>query len=370
MTVNAGDPANAELAETNQRRPIIIVYNTNHIYHKSDLTSPENPKRLVGMMNFLKHEAYLFRLGVKMHTRFRSARKEDLLRVHSQHYLNTIAKNSEEGGFYGDSTYFSKATPRVAQKAAGAAIEAGRRVYKGDCKFAFAAVRPPGHHAGINSFGGFCIYNNAAILARYLQEVKNVKKIMIVDWDAHSANGTMEIFYEDPTVLLLSIHQDPRKFYPFKGFAGQVGRGEGLGYTVNLEVPQGSGDWIYKLAMRELVLPMIEDYKPDFIIGCCGFDLHHSDIYTDLNVTANGLYDFVLNLCKGNGGKLAIVMEGGYQLNNGRLAATMLNAMLQRENPYQEDTDSLNSVFGSRDKNYKIVKAKIELLKRTLRDIR
>jgi acetoin utilization deacetylase AcuC-like enzyme len=200
--------------------------------------------------------------------------------------------------------------------------------------------------------------------------VKKVKKVLIVDWDAHSANGTMEIFYDDPTVMLISLHQDPKAFYPFKGFSGQVGKGKGLGYTVNLELPKGSGDGIYKLAFRELITPIIDDYKPDFIIGCNGFDIHYSDMYTNLNVTANGIYDFVSNLSKGWEGKLAILMEGGYHLNNGRLTATVLNAMLRNENPYKEDSDSLNSIVGSQEKNYKIVENRIQLLKRTLRDIR
>ncbi|UCH88652.1 MAG: histone deacetylase [Thermoplasmata archaeon] len=352
-----------------QKNSIVIVYNTNHKQHKSSLTSPENPQRLTQMMNFLKHEAYLFRLGVRLQTRFRTALMKDILRVHTRNYVDIVIKNSKEGGFFGDSTYFTVNTSHVARRAAGAAIEAGRRVVNGSCDFAFATVRPPGHHARRDGFGGYCIYNNSAILARYLQEVKNVKKVLIVDWDAHAANGTMEIFYEDPTVFLISIHRDPRNFYPFKGFAGQVGRGEGLGYTVNLEVPRGSGDGVYKLAMRDMILPMIDEYKPDFIIGCNGFDIHYSDIYTDLNVTANGIYDFISNLARGREGKLALLMEGGYQKNNGRLAAALLNAILQRENPYPEDSDSLQSVTSSEEKAYKVVEAKIQLLRRTLKDV-
>lgn len=349
---------------------VIVVYNSDHIHHKTRLSSPENPKRLTSILNFVKHESNLYRLGVRLLTRFRAARIKDLTRVHNQTLIDKVIKSSETEGFFEDSTYFTPTTFNVALKAAGGAIEAGRRVINGNCKYAFAAIRPPGHHAGRDYFGGFCIFNNAAILARYLQEVKNVRKIMIVDWDAHSANGTMDIFYDDPTVMLLSVHQDPRKFYPFKGFAGQVGKGEGLGYTVNLEIPRGSGDSIYRLAMKDLILPEIEDYRPDFIIGCNGFDIHHSDIYTDLNVTANGLYDFISMLSARWEGKMALVMEGGYSSNNGKLTATVLNALLKHPNPYMEDTDKLNSIVASSDKNYKIVQARIDLIKRTLRDVR
>lgn len=365
INMNGEDPD-----KISRNSSIIVVYNTNHVYHKSALLSPESPDRLTNIFSFLKRESYLYRLGVRLLTRFKPASKKDVLRVHNGNYIENVIKNSEQEGFFEDSTYFSPSTASVALKAAGGAIEAGRRVMNGSCKFAFAAVRPPGHHAGKESFGGFCIYNNAAILARYLQKKKNVKKVMIIDWDAHSANGTMDIFYDDPSVLLVSIHQDPRKFYPFKGFAGQVGKGEGLGYTVNLEVPRGSGDSIYRLALKGLILPQIDDFKPDFIIGCNGFDIHHSDIYTDLNVTANGIYDFITGLSRGWEGKMAITMEGGYHLNNGLLTATVLNALLRHENPYSEDTDSLNSVVASTDKNYKVVEARIELLKRTLRDVR
>jgi acetoin utilization deacetylase AcuC-like enzyme len=180
----------------------------------------------------------------------------------------------------------------------------------------------------------------------------------------------MDIFYDDPSVMMVSLHQDPRNFYPHKGFAGQVGKGEGLGFTVNLGLPAGSGDSIYRLAMKDLVQPLIKDYKPDFIIGCNGFDIHHSDTYTGMNVTANGIYDFITRLSAGWEGKMALVMEGGYSSNNGKLTATVLNALLNHPNPYMEDTDKLNSIVATKDKNYKVVENRIELLKRTLQDVR
>jgi acetoin utilization deacetylase AcuC-like enzyme len=157
---------------------VIVVYNSDHINHKTKLTSPENPRRLTSILNFVKHESNLYRLGIRLLTRFRSARLKDLLRVHSQGLIDKVIKSSETEGFFEDSTYFTPNTFTVAMKAAGGAIEAGRRVVNGNCKYAFAAIRPPGHHSSRDQFGGFCIFNNAAILARYLQEVKGLKKIM------------------------------------------------------------------------------------------------------------------------------------------------------------------------------------------------
>lgn len=236
----------------------------------------------------------------------------------------------------GDSTYFSRASFNTALQAAGGAIEASRLAFERKNSSCFALIRPPGHHAARSIFGGFCILNNAAIAAQYLIARKSLDRIMILDWDAHAANGTMSIFYESAKVLLLSIHLDPKEFYPRDGFAHQIGRGEGRGYTINVEMPENSGDDEYRRVIEEIVIPIYEQYKPQFVIGCCGFDAHWSDDSSKLMLTTNGYYDIVKAIKK-RAGSTAILLEGGYSKFNGQLAHTVIRALQNKRIGYKDE---------------------------------
>ena len=189
---------------------------------------------------------------------------------------------------------------------------------------------------------------------------------MIIDWDAHSANGTQQIFYNDPTVLLVSIHQDPHGFYPNTGFTEQLGRGEGLGYNINIEMPKDSGDKEYMLAFKEIILPIFNSYTPDFIIGCNGFDAYYKDPYTKLKLTSNGYYYIGRTLGKIMKHKLTVLIEGGYHSHNGELTHTIINGLLGLPNPFKAQHDSLALSVTSSEKVRKILVDKIGLLKRLL----
>ena len=233
---------------------------------------------------------------------------------------------------------------------------------------AIALVRPPGHHASSDRYGGFCIYNNAAIAARYLQAKKQARRIMFVDWDAHAGNGTMRIFYEDPTVLFVSIHRDPKEFYPNDGFAHQIGKGHGRGYTVNICMPEGAGDKEYDLALNEIILPLYDQFKPEFLIGCNGFDAHFSEELTKLQLSSTGYHNIVSSLREKARNHFAIMMEGGYNWYNTKLSHTIVNALVGLEVPYQDDIDTLASSVTNVKKTHAIVENEVKQLKEILSD--
>jgi acetoin utilization deacetylase AcuC-like enzyme len=200
-------------------------------------------------------------------------------------------------------------------------------------------IRPPGHHASPNSYGGYCIFNNAAILARHIQQRNGIEKIMIVDWDVHAADGTMKVFYEDPSVLTVSLHRDPIDFYPHNGFARQIGARAGRGTNINIVLPKTSGDDEYALAVKDIVLPIYRQFSPDFVIGCNGFDAHFSDPNSKMRMTSEGYYNLVKELKSVMKGKLSILMEGGYTEFNGKLTHSIICALTGEPPPYTHEID-------------------------------
>jgi len=319
-----------------------VIYNPEHVLHSTPEPSYlEQPERLIRIIRYLK-KVDAFTERCVMVSDFESASMEDVLRVHDLDYLRFVKNYCDHGGgFLGDSTYFSRASFTAALQAAGGAIEASRLMFEKKYSSCFALIRPPGHHATRSIFGGFCILNNAAIAAQYLIARENLDRIMIIDWDAHAANGTMSVFYESAKVLLLSIHLDPKEFYPRDGFTHQIGRGEGRGYTINVEMPENSGDDEYRRVIEEIVIPVYEQYKPQFVIGCCGFDAHWSDDSSKLMLTSNGYYDMV-NTIKKHSGSAAILLEGGYSKFNGRLSHTVIKALQNQKIGYKEEVSKPN----------------------------
>jgi acetoin utilization deacetylase AcuC-like enzyme len=343
-----------------------IVHNTNHVVHRSDMSSPENPTRLVRIMNFLEGRLKLFnRRDCELSTEFPAATTEQILLVHDEGYLNFI-KNycMRGGGFLGDSTYLAPNTFKAATSAAGAVVHASRIVAEGQVNTSFALVRPPGHHASTDKFGGYCIFNNAAIAARVLQSEGLAQKIMIVDIDAHAGNGTMRIFYEDPTVLNLSIHRDPHDFYPHDGFIHQIGRGDGRGYNINMEVPEGSGDEEYFFLLEKLIIPVYKSYKPDYLMCLVGFDAHYTDDQSNLQLTSKGYYEIIKQLKELAKGKLGVVLEGGYNtMENVNLVHTLIFSLLGEPAPYDDALDGLSTSVTRKVKTRAILEENLKELK-------
>lgn len=309
-----------------------MTYNPTHIYHNQK-GSPENPERIENVYMYIKKN-----LGDKIEIMDirEPASIEDVLSVHTQTYLEFIDRMSRKGATYlGDSTYLNKYSYMAALIAAESSIIASDEVFDMNYDFAYALIRPPGHHASSDMYGGFCLLNNAAIVARHIIE-KGVKKIAIIDWDAHAANGTMKIFYSSPNILLISIHRDPKDFYPHEGFMHQIGRGEGTGSTINIPVPTGTGDQEYDILFREIIDPIIEDYAPDFIIGENGFDPHYSHKNIELTLTIKGFTNIMRRL-KNYKKPFMMIQEGGYTNYNRKIGYAMLNYLLTGEILEDED---------------------------------
>ncbi|MEM4294006.1 MAG: histone deacetylase [Thermoplasmata archaeon] len=343
-----------------------LYYCNEHELHFPGSASPENPERIKKIYRYLvtKKDTMPF---LEIVEKVKPAMEEDILRIHEESYLNFIKNTVERGNtFLGDSTYLSRGSVVAAEFAAGAAIAACTDVLDEDADFGYALTRPPGHHATADKFGGYCIFNNAAIAIAYLQEMKKVKRVFIFDWDAHAGNGTMRIFYETPEIYKFSAHRDPHDFYPHDGFLYQIGHGEGRGYTANMEMPAGSGDEEYLMVLEELVVPLIKEYKPDLILGLNGFDAHFSEPNVGLKLTANGYREIVSRLA--GLGKFVILQEGGYNQKNPLLAHVILSTLGGKSIEVKEEFDTLSSAVTRTQKTRKIVEEKIKELKDLLRD--
>ena len=237
---------------------------------------------------------------------------------HSSAYLTRARQTCASGSTYLDSldVTVSEASYDVALKAAGATIALAEGVINEEISNGFALVRPPGHHAEKDQAMGFCILNNVAILARYLQTVHGLDKVLILDWDVHHGNGTQHTFEEDPSVLFASTHQYP--FYPGTGAWSETGIGKGRGATLNCPMRAGSDDNDYEAAFMEKILPAIDQFKPEFIIISAGFDAHRDDPLGEINLSA-GFYGWmtarIMEIAdKHTGGRIVSVLEGGYNL--------------------------------------------------------
>ena len=191
---------------------------------------------------------------------------------------------------------------------------------------------------------------------------------MIIDWDAHAADGTMKIFYEDPSVLTVSLHRDPIDFYPYTGLPTQTGAREGRGTNVNIVMPKTSGDAEYLLAIDEIVMPLYHQFSPDFVIACNGFDAHFSDQNTNLRMTSRGYYGLAQNLGKEMSKKLTVLMEGGYTDYNGKLTNSILAALIGKMPPYPVEIDVQSEALFKEGKPRKTFESNLELLKELLFD--
>ena len=165
-------------------------------------------------------------------------------------------------------------------------------VWKGDARRGFALTRPPGHHATITRGMGFCLLNNISLAAEFLLtcplgSARNPTRLAIVDLDLHHGNGTQEIFYQRRDVLFISTHQFP--FYPGSGRMDERGSGEGFGYTANFPFPRNTGDQGFRAAMDEIILPLLDRFRPEMVLVSFGFDPHWRDPLGSFILSAAGL---------------------------------------------------------------------------------
>lgn len=242
------------------------------------------------------------------------AGRETLERVHPPAYLDLIEAYCAQGG--GDldiDTYATAASWRVCRQSVGNLLALTDAVCAGELTNAFAIARPPGHHARPMHAMGFCQLANASIATRHVQAAHAAERVMIVDLDAHHGNGAQEIFYADPSVLVVSMHQ--ADIFPGTGFLEEVGEGRGKGATVNLPLPGGTGDEAVDL-LRAVLPPLAARFLPDLVLCSFGADPHRLDPLAGLAMSVAGLADAVGVVQEvadaSAGGRLVVTLEGGY----------------------------------------------------------
>ena len=311
-----------------------VVFTPKYLDHKTGIGHPESPARLRVIMRKL-NKSGLLETGKCFLVEPEPASVEDVKLVHESDYVKLVQRVCASGGGLLDlgDTVVSPESFEVALFAVGGAVKAVDLVMAGEFRNAFALVRPPGHHAGPYYAMGFCIFNNTTIAATHLLRHFNLERVLILDVDAHHGNGTQEIFYDSDKVLYISLHQDPMEF-PRTGFIDEVGEGKGLGYTVNVPLPFRINDQIYFKAFNQIVVPIIQQYKPQFILVSTGFDNHYRDPVASLSLSALSYVETfgkVLELAsKFCAGKLAAILEGGYSLRFlGRMAVSAIARMAE-----------------------------------------
>jgi acetoin utilization deacetylase AcuC-like enzyme len=249
----------------------------------------------------------------------RRAGEADVAEAHSHGHVEAVrAAAYSAPGWIDTDTAVSPESFEVALDAAGGAIVAVEAALGPDGDgpgSAFALVRPPGHHATIEQSMGFCLFNNAAVAARYAQRELGVERVAIVDWDVHHGNGTQDIFFRDPSVLVVSLHQWP--LYPGTGWLAEIGAADGSGFTVNLPMPPGSGDREHFEALERAVMPVLDSFDPGVLIVSAGQDGHAADDLSNQMLTATGYHGMASRLAgfaAGRGIGVAALHEGGYNL--------------------------------------------------------
>ena len=277
---------------------------------------PENPGRLDAI------EAHLERTGLRPRlVPFAASPPIDrwIAEIHTPAYIERVRRACAEGEDHIDSpdVPVSGRSAEVAGRADGDLLDLLDAIIGGHIANGFASIRPPGHHALADRAMGFCLFNNVAIAARYLQRRHRLARILIVDWDVHHGNGTQDAFWTDPTVFFFSVHQYP--FYPGTGAADESGEGAGKGTTLNCPVPAGTGDGEIVRLFEERLKPAALAFRPDFVLISAGFDSHRDDPLGGLAMTPEGFAELTRIVraiaAETCGGRVASVLEGGYDMD-------------------------------------------------------
>jgi acetoin utilization deacetylase AcuC-like enzyme len=242
------------------------------------IRNPENPSRLKLVLNYLQENFQVIQpleFG-----------EEHILKVHSEKYFNYLVKKSQEvedeylpevffvDQIFDTGTPIKKETFFAAKRAVDIVLSATKYAFEQKV-ITYALTRPPGHHAMVNYGGGYCYFNNAAVAARYLEE--KGMRVAVLDLDFHHGNGTQDIFYKDPNVLYVSVHGDPRKFYPwFSGYETECGEGNAYGTNLNIPLPENSDINAYGEALKKAI-QKLKDFKPDALMISFGTDTHIKD---------------------------------------------------------------------------------------------
>lgn len=290
---------------------LILIHTDKFADHRTPPGHPERVERaevMHGIANAWKQRGRIVQGP-------RAATHAELARVHSEAHLAAIDKTAGRAASLDPDTYTSPESRDVALLAAGAAIGGVEAIVQSHATRVMALVRPPGHHAERDRAMGFCLYNNIAAAAAHALTL-GMERVVIMDYDVHHGNGTQWIFYEDPRVLYISTHQYP--FYPGTGAAEDVGRGKGAGFTLNVPLEAGATDGDYDEVFKALVVPVIDQFRPELLMISAGYDAHERDPLARMRLTTAGYTALTKSLCDAADrhchGRVVAVTEGGYDL--------------------------------------------------------
>ena len=310
----------------------LLLSHPSFLEHDTGPYHPERPDRLRAILAALDDPA----LAALIRVAAPAASLEELTRVHPQDYVEAILGIRPGPGELvhvdGD-TVMSEGSAEAAQRAAGAVVAGVEAVMEGGVQTAFAAVRPPGHHATPGIPGGFCLFNNVAIGARHAQAKYGVQRVAILDFDVHHGQGTQAVVEPDPNLFYGSTHQYP--LYPGTGFASETGVADNV---VNVPLAPGAGSAEFRAAWSERILPLLDDFAPELVMVSAGFDAHRADPLAQLEVETEDFVwlteELLAIAARHAGGRLVSVLEGGYDLDAlAESAATHVQALMQAGEP-------------------------------------
>lgn len=320
-----------------------IVYDDIYLKHRIG-THVESHERLIAIMDFLKQQGILENPDFKL-IKPRKATQEQIQYVHTASLIKEVEEISNLASATGNiqnldmDTAVSAKTYEAALYSVGGNLEGIDQILNGDLRNAFCAVRPPGHHSNARRCSGFCIFNNIAIATEYLFREKNMKRVAIIDWDCHHGNGTQDIFYngsEAGEVVIFNSHQDGRTLYPGSGFIGDIGAGKGEGKIINYPMPPRAADDVIPIYYEEIIKPVCDEFKPEFILISAGFDTHHTDRLTMMGWTYQAPANYLKLLKeianKHANGRIQITLEGGYEVDKQAKAVYNCLRVLNDEN--------------------------------------
>ena len=287
----------------------LFVSHSDTLRHDMGPQHPESPLRLIAIKERIKQNGMrnqLLYLDAKKITR------QQLARIHPETYLQQLDEISPEAGtvLINEDTAMNPATLVAAQRAAGASIQATDAVIQGQANNAFCAIRPPGHHAEPSTTLGFCFFNNVALAAQHALTVHGLSRVAILDFDVHHGNGTVEIFQDDPRVLVCSSFQHP--FYPFSHWNVQ------RDHIINTPLAADSSALVFRRRIERQWLAALQQHRPEMIFISAGFDAHQLDPLGQLNLLAEDYYwvtELITDCARSySQGRVVSVLEGGYSL--------------------------------------------------------
>ncbi|MFX0057687.1 MAG: histone deacetylase [Candidatus Hodarchaeota archaeon] len=322
-----------------------IVYDNIYLQHKIG-THVETHERLIAIMELLKDKKLFENPDFKL-IQPKKATIDQIKYVHEESLIHEVKELSELAKATGYiqhldmDTDVSAKTFEASLYSVGGNLTGIDEILEGNVKNVFAAVRPPGHHSNSYKCAGFCIFNNITIATEYLFREKNLKRVAIIDWDCHHGNGTQDIFYngsDNGEVVLFNSHQDGRTLYPGSGFIDEIGSGKGKGKIINFPMPPRAAEDIVLIYFDEIIFPICQEFKPEFILISAGFDTHWSDRLTNMGWTFQGPANYLKKIKtvaeRFAKNRLLITLEGGYEID--KQAKAVFNCLKVLNDNYDE----------------------------------